>query len=366
MENELTLFQDFDDQENSTLQYIAKLDCYAGLPQESIDRLEGYASDIHHIANKASFGIAQKLCDAREEYSHNKHGGFEGWIDEKLKIGHRTAYNMIYRYEQFSNVENLEQLDIALTAQYKLAQPGTQQEARKEAIERAESGEKITIAKANGLIEKWQRIAEDNKKQAEEAQRQLSIFQSRSRLAQGKIDELTNQIAELEEKLRVVEIPEKIEVIPQITLDKITNLESLVKKQKEQNKQLTNRIDILSTDLEKQRDANEARRKQEQYEFGIKDAWKKATDAFYKALSQFVGQFPSPIATQVFDANDWARYDQIDQALKHFDEAFANIKATRYSNQFIDASIDVTGPSDKVMTTILAKYDLVEQNDETR
>lgn len=337
MNNELTLFPELNTQNGKG---IHSLSCYQGLSEEAIDRLEGYVLDIHNIANRASFDLAMVLCKARDEYKHNKHGGFEGWIDQALGWDRKTAYNTIQRYEKFGTGEYIPQLDnIVLTAQYRLSAPSTPIEAREEALERAESGEKITVAKADELVKKWQRIAEEKEKEAKDAQSKLGIFQAHSQLAQAKVDELTQQITDLEEKIKTIQTPEKVEVIPQTTLDKIANLEALVKKLKEHSQNLSNENEKLVTDLRKQREANEARRKQEQYESEIKSNWKKSTEALYKALSQFVGSIPSPIAVQVFEGDEWARYDQIEQALKHFYEAFTSIKGTQYSNQFVESAI---------------------------
>jgi len=184
------------------------------------------------------------------------------------------------------------------------------------------------------------------KRKAEEeaatAQQQLGIFQSHSQLAQSKIDELNKQITDLVKQIKTIETPERVEVIPQETKEKIASLEAQVKTIAEQKGMLYQETEKLTAELRKQRDANESRRKQEQYEFEIKSGWKKATEALYKALSQFIGQIPSPIATQVFEGDEWGRYDQIEQALKHFYEAFAGIKTTKYSNQFVESAVVVS------------------------
>ena len=337
MNNELTLFPELNVQEEGD---IHNLPCYQGLSEESINLLESHVNNIHKISNKASFDIAIELCEARDEYKHNKHGGFEGWVDERLKIGRTTAYKIIWRYEQFGTVHNYEQLDIVLSAQYQLSAPTAPKEARQEAIERAESGEKITVAKSNELIKKWQRIAEEKDKEAKDAQSKLGIFQAHSQLAQAKVDELSQQITALEEKLRTAQTPEKVEVIPQSTLDKIANLEALVKKLKEHSQNLSNENDRLVDDLRKQREANEARRRQEQYEAEVKSNWKKATDSLHKALHQFIGSIPSPIAMQIFEGDDWARCDGVEEGMKHILHIMGKMQDARYSNhQFVESVV---------------------------
>lgn len=341
MSNELTLFPEMNMQEEGN---IHRLPCYQGLSDESINRLETRVSNIKKIVNKASFDIAIELCEARKEYRHNKHGGFEGWVNQRCKFSVDTAEHIIQRYEAFGTPEYIRVLDkIAVTAQYQLSAPSTPSEAREEAIELAESGEKITVAKSNELIEKWKRIAEKREKEAKEAQTKVGIFQAHSQLAQAKVDELTRQIAELEEELRTVQTPEKVEVIPQATLDKITNLEALVQKLKEHSENLLKENKTLTDDLRKLREANDNRRRQEQYEAEIKVAWRKNTEALNKALSQFAISIPSPIAIQTFGADEWARYDEIEHTLMRSIETLTNAKNARFGNQFVESEV-VTMP----------------------
>ena len=143
-------------------------ECYTGLPAETIVSLEQRAVTINTLVSKASFEIGAELVAAREDYRHNKHGGFEGWIKQRLKWESRqTAYNLIWRYEQFATVQHIGQLDMILTAQYHLAAPSVPQGARDEALQRAEAGEKITVKIAKEIIE-----AQRAQLHAEEAEQQ--------------------------------------------------------------------------------------------------------------------------------------------------------------------------------------------------
>src|SRR5262245_12062158 len=104
-------------------------------------------------------GVRQAILDngrdfaeARVELRHNKAGGFEGWV------GHHgwsraAAYNYIAAWEHFGNCPTVGQLMIDAKALYALAAPSTPEEAREEAIARAEDGEQITHAKAQEIIE---------------------------------------------------------------------------------------------------------------------------------------------------------------------------------------------------------------------
>jgi hypothetical protein len=92
-----------------------------------------------------------KFAEIRDMLRHNKRGGFDGWIDAK-QLGRRTVYKVIELHSVFSSVQHVAQLDIATTAAYLLASPGTPDEARQEALERAAAGEKIGVSTAKTVI----------------------------------------------------------------------------------------------------------------------------------------------------------------------------------------------------------------------
>ncbi len=98
-----------------------------------------------------------KFAEIRDLLRHNKQGGFDAWIDAK-GIGRRTVYRMVDLHTTFATVPNLAQLDIAASAAYLLAAPSVPEEARVEAIRTAESGERITVAKAQSIVQEYKPI----------------------------------------------------------------------------------------------------------------------------------------------------------------------------------------------------------------
>ncbi len=96
-------------------------------------RLRRTARDIWEVGNK--------LTEVRSQLEH---GQFEGWLSMEFGWSRRTAYNFINVYEAFSDSENFAQLDIAISALYKLAAPSTPQAVRQEFLSKAEQGKKIT------------------------------------------------------------------------------------------------------------------------------------------------------------------------------------------------------------------------------
>jgi hypothetical protein len=169
------------------------LDCYIGLSSDSIDRLEQYATDIYDIADRASIEIGHKLSKAREEYRHNKHGGFEGWVEKRLKWERTKAYRTIWRYE-FATVAPAQQLEnIVPYAQSLLGAPSVPQSARDEALLLAETT-KINRAKAEDIIAKA-RKAEELEEEKQELQRSFDLFK----------DDRKKERQEYENKLKSIE-----------------------------------------------------------------------------------------------------------------------------------------------------------------
>ena len=93
-----------------------------------------------------------KFAEIRDRLAHNKAGGFEGWVASK-GLARASVYRLIGLHAGFGNCINLRQLDIDKSAAYLLSAPSTPEPARQEAVERAEAGERITVAKARVLID---------------------------------------------------------------------------------------------------------------------------------------------------------------------------------------------------------------------
>jgi hypothetical protein len=105
------------------------------------DRMRRSAQDI--------FEIGERLVDVRSRLSAES---FSSWLRAEFDLGRSMAYNFIGVYERFSDRPNFGQLDIAASALYLLAAPSTPDEARAEALERAESGERIGHKEAKQIV----------------------------------------------------------------------------------------------------------------------------------------------------------------------------------------------------------------------
>lgn len=291
-------------------------ECYAGLPMEVCERLEQRALRIKMIMARDVVEVGGELTGAREEFRHNKQGGFETWVKNRTGLSLATAYNCLDVHEQFGNLVNFTKLDIARSAQYLLAAKSTPPSAREEALHRAEAGEKITTKLAKEIIEAQQRAEEAEQKARVEIQHahdhltevEARAHQEITRLTQ-RIDELQQEMATLTQSKEEIREVEK-EVIPPEVTARLEQLQSQVHTLTEQRNALSKRAEQLGADLSALLDVQEARREQLLSEARIRHQWREVTDAFHRQVVQLLGQFPSPLDTQVFEAEEWERLAQ--------------------------------------------------------
>lgn len=80
-------------------------------------------------------------------------GKFRAWVEGECGLEIRTAYNYLYSFEAFNKLETV--ASFSAGAMYALAAPTCPEKARKEAIKRAEKGERISKGVADDIIESF-------------------------------------------------------------------------------------------------------------------------------------------------------------------------------------------------------------------
>lgn len=92
-------------------------------------------------------------------------GNWLSWLDRELKMSDETAYRFIRVAELAANSShNVVELDLPVSSLYLLAAPSTPETAREEIIERAEAGEKISVAETQRVIQRSKGKAAPKKK----------------------------------------------------------------------------------------------------------------------------------------------------------------------------------------------------------
>ncbi len=137
-------------------------------------RLEAIALDIESVQTTSILRIAKLVAEAREMFLYNRdEGGFTGWIEQRLNMSQRTAYNLLDVHKQFGG-QSLQLLQtLPRKILYLIARESTPEEARKEVIERAENGEHFTEAQVKKIVDEAVRkaVEEQLKSARQEADR---------------------------------------------------------------------------------------------------------------------------------------------------------------------------------------------------
>lgn len=311
MENKLTLF------DNATVDGQQKT-WHIGLSNELQSSLKQRAVNIQLIYLQATMSLGRELAEAQKELSY-KNGGFVKWCEEEARVDHQRAYEYIQIWENFKMLPlsgNI--LDIGKKVLLAASKKDVPQSARQEIVERHEAGQDITMALADDIIRKHKEEVEAERQRADQAEEekkltQQLLFSERSQ-SQEEIDKLNLQITALKKEKDDLSKPDEVikEVDKPETIKRIEELEAEIKKTTQQRDNLSQLVDELSADL----DVKETQREQEARALKIRQEWQKATETMYKNINQFLGKLPLPLDTQVFDTDDWAMLDQVEESFQ--------------------------------------------------
>jgi gas vesicle protein len=179
---------------------------------DAADRVRSSAEKIRSTVQKTIEDIivvGQELLTVKEAVGH---GHFGAWLRAEFGWTERTAQNFMSVAERFgANPKLISDLTIQPTAAYLLAAPSAPDEARQQAIERAEAGEEITTSVAKEIL------AETRKKKRPRRQKAVPTVKLGLRLMsvlerykeRWKPDELSELARQLREFADALEKPER-------------------------------------------------------------------------------------------------------------------------------------------------------------
>jgi len=125
----------------------------ASAARERETRLEAIATEIESVLGTAIMRVAALVAEGHElhRYQHGD-GGFEGWVERRLKMSRRTAYNLLDVHKRFGDqsVQILHSLPRSVL--YLIAPDSVAEAARTEVIERAQAGERLSHAQVKEII----------------------------------------------------------------------------------------------------------------------------------------------------------------------------------------------------------------------
>ena len=116
-------------------------------------RIRATAEQIRQRVQQTLQGIIAVGTDLLQVKEVLPHGQFGPWLRAEFGWTERTAQNFMSVAERFgANPKLISDLTIQPTAAYLLAAPSAPDEARQQAIERAEAGEEITTSVAREIL----------------------------------------------------------------------------------------------------------------------------------------------------------------------------------------------------------------------
>jgi len=199
---------------------------YGTLDHDTRSFIQTKTAEIRILVKQTAQGIidiGQRLIEVRDRLEH---GQFLQWIETETEIGKSTAYRFMDVAEKLPTVGSL---DFSPKVLYLLASASTPEPAREEALSLAESGEKITPAKAHKIIAKHKAEAEAAKQEVKEKQQTITTLQ--------------DQIASLESNLtRVRREHAQMLLTKQVDDQDIIRQQNLVEKLEAQIEELKQRF----------------------------------------------------------------------------------------------------------------------------
>lgn len=133
------------------------------------------AEEIRRLLRRAAkdiVTIGQKLIAVKARLNHGEWGA---WLRSEFDWDSRTAQRFMSVGDRFKN-DNLSDLNIAPSALYLLAAPSTPEDVRREMLERARNGEKITVRTAEESIAAMQAVGEITKAVLEHSQQESAMW----------------------------------------------------------------------------------------------------------------------------------------------------------------------------------------------
>ena len=195
---------------------------YAALPVEISSSLKLRGDRIHAVRNRAIYEIGKELYEAQQELAQHRIGCFVDWV-KSLDISVQHAYDMMNVYENIGTdiFKIFENKKIGKSVMYLLAQPNMPDEVKQQAIEKAESGAKVTVADvkdwkaeldaATQRCEEFRHESNERRKTIRTLEEQIDLLTTRDRMMQGRLEKAEEEIKYL---ATVVPDPVKIEVPP--------------------------------------------------------------------------------------------------------------------------------------------------------
>ena len=219
---------------------------YAALPAATAMTTRAAAERIKLRLKRTVEDIIEIGRDLTAVKADLPHGQFLPWIAAEFEMSHVTATQFMNVADRFGG-QILNNLIFKPTVLYALAAPSTPDTIIEKAIEKAESGEKVTVAdvkdwKAELEVEKqrteeFRQESNERRKKVRELEEKIDLLTIRDRMMQDRLEQANQEINHLAtvvpEPEKVVVAPEDYEHLKQTERDLRSDLAELKQQQRE-------------------------------------------------------------------------------------------------------------------------------------
>lgn len=180
---------------------------YTALPVDLAISLKLHEDRFIAVRNRATYEMGKEIYEAQQELANNKNGCFQAWV-EHLGISYQTGYDLITIYQNAGSdiIKLFDNKKLSQTVAVMLLR--APESVAEKAIEKAESGEKVTVAD----VKDWKAELEAERKAREDAERRSVEWREQDKANRKKIEALELDL--LTVKSQPAPKPEVKEVIP--------------------------------------------------------------------------------------------------------------------------------------------------------
>jgi FtsZ-binding cell division protein ZapB len=299
---------------------------YELLDEATRELVQQKAMETHGLLKRTAehiLLIGQNLTTVKEKLPH---GQFLLWIETEFGMSRRTARHFIRVAEKLEDTwRNFHHLPVSVL--YELAEPSTTEEILKEVQEG-------TIPPT---LEAVKAAKEAERQACTEAEQAHEAIQAQQRTIEQLTEEITSlqeQLAALSAQTKVIKEVEKVVVPPEVKAH-IETLHQQVQMVQEQRDALARRV----TQLGEEARATTQRRGEGEQERRIRLNWYRVASEFHTVMTRLLAQWPSPLDTLAFEAEDWTRLSQTKDLAQRFLAECLSLTQTRI--------IDSTPPQER-------------------
>ncbi len=277
---------------------------YDSLDEATRELIQRKTHETHRLLKRTAeyiLLIGQNLKAVKEQLPH---GQFLLWIEAEFGMSRWTARNFIRVADKLEDKwRNFHHLPVSVL--YELAAPSTSEEILKE-VQEGEISPTLEAVKAAKEAERQARA------EAELAQRHLSTAQEEIQANQRIIEHLSQEMTSLQEQIAALSAqrPEtkegEKEVVPPEVQAHIETLQQQLRTLKEERDALAHRVRQLGEEAK----AAAQERGEGEPDRQVRLNWYRVTSEFHSVVSRLLAQWPSPLDTLAFEADDWRRLSQ--------------------------------------------------------